>query len=141
MDETSDIIEQLREMAEKGNGFPQTYYNQLILTAMITQSRQLQNLIDATHTIENKLTTIEQEQQRTLDLSRQVQQMESRLVNQEQLAEQNPSLIWLLRFRTRPTLVTLIIIIVLALTILVSDIRHPIFSALGLPPGFGIPQP
>ena len=27
MDETADIIEQLKEMAEKGDGLPQTYYN------------------------------------------------------------------------------------------------------------------
>ena len=53
MDETADIIEQLREMAEKGDGLPQTYSNQLILSAMIAQSRQLQNLIDTTRSIEN----------------------------------------------------------------------------------------
>ena len=141
MDETADIIEQLREMAEKGDGLPQTYYNQLILTAMIAQSRQLQSLIDTTRTIETKLTAIEQDQKRMAEIDHQVQQMNSRLSRQETLTEQNPSLVWLLRFRTRPTLITLAIIIALALMILVSDIRHPIFSALGIPPNLGIPQP
>ena len=123
MDETADIIGQLREMAEKGDGLPQTYYNQLILTAMIAQSRQLQNLIDTTRTIDTKLTSIEQDQQRIKEIDHQVQQLNSRLSQQETLTGQNPSLVWLLRFRTRPTLVTLAIII-----------------ALGIPPNLGIPQ-
>ena len=43
MDESANISEQLKGVTEKGSGLPQTDYNQLILTAMITKSQQLQN--------------------------------------------------------------------------------------------------
>lgn len=75
-------------------------------------------------------------QKAVLDLAQQVKDildLERRVDALETQMQTNPSLIWLIRFRTRETMFWILVLFFVLSMLFISDFRHPIMQLLGLP--------
>jgi hypothetical protein len=73
----------------------------------------------------------------SLENNKELLKINGRLKKVEEAAddwEENPSLLWLLRFETKKTVVAIILIFSALSILYVSGIRAPLFELLGLPP-------
>lgn len=73
----------------------------------------------------------------SLENNKELLKINGRLKKVEEAAEEwekNPSLLWLLRFKTKKTVTAILVIFVLLSMLYISGIRGPIFELLGLPP-------
>ena len=73
----------------------------------------------------------------SIDTHTEVKTINGRLKKVEAAVEENkkpPSLLWLLRFKTKKTVVVIATVFALLSLIYISGIRAPIFELLGLPP-------
>ena len=109
------LVEELKRLIEDDGVSPEAY-NRLLLVALISMNEQL-------IVIQQRLAGLETlEQERT-----------TRLDKLEQMVTDNPSLVWLLRFRTRATLIIILAIFVVLSLWFVSDFRKWLFVLAGLP--------
>ncbi len=65
--------------------------------------------------------------------SRTIETLAAAWADHQQYHKDNPPLLWLLRFRTKETIATILFIILLLSAWYVSGIRQPILKWLGLP--------
>ena len=117
----------------KDNATPQSVVNEVLASMAIVTANDMSELIEASHRQEQKL----DELVRSInDLTAQIKAVDDipeRVTAIENKYLNYPSLVWLLRFRTKNT-VTIIVLVFVALSLwFVSGARQPILSALGLP--------
>jgi len=73
----------------------------------------------------------------SLENHKELKKINGRLKKVEKAEEdwrKNPSLLWLLRFKTKQTLATVVFVFVILSALYVSGIRAPILEFFGLPP-------
>lgn len=73
----------------------------------------------------------------SLENNKELLKINGRLKKVEEAAEdweKNPSLLWLLRFRTKKTVTVIVTIFILLSMLYISGIRGPILELIGLPP-------
>ena len=73
----------------------------------------------------------------SLENNKELLKINGRLKKVEEAAEdweKNPSLLWLLRFRTKKTVSVILVVFVLLSMLYIAEIREPVFELLGLPP-------
>lgn len=106
MPELDTIIEELKSILENGDEIP------------VDVARKLQLAI-------------------SLDTHMEVKKINGRLKKVEEVAKNwkdYPSILWLLRFKTKSTVAVIVVIFVTLTLFYVSGLRAPIFEWLGLPP-------
>lgn len=100
-------------------------------------------IIEAIESVLNNGTKLDPEHAQRLQLgislenNKELLKINGRLKKVEEAAEdweKNPSLLWLLRFRTKKTVSVILVVFVLLSMLYISGIREPIFELLGLPP-------
>lgn len=73
----------------------------------------------------------------SIDTHNEVKHINGRLKKVEKVTEEfqlHPSLLWLLRFKTKSTVTAIIAVFILLSVLYISGIRAPILEWLGLPP-------
>ena len=119
----SNILQMLED-ALQHEEISQQMATRLILTTLVGQYTKMNE-------IEDRLRRIESRQS----------MFENHLTSVEQHYQDNPSITWLLRYRTRQTIVMIIFIFIILSLWFVSDLRHFLFELAGLPADLPLPKP
>lgn len=122
------ILHQLQEISEKGgNGMPQEYYNQLIISALfgIMERQDEYGAQISKH--------IDQSKERQESMEVRLRLIEDRLDYNDEYREKHRPLIWYFRYKTERTLLIIATAFVIMTAIYVSDLRQFFLGLLGLP--------
>ncbi len=90
-------------------------------------------LVVRVHDLENRQDRMEEALLEVKKVNGRLNTLEGQLSKVLQLQADHPPLLYLLRFRTRKTVIWFLIIFALLSIVWVSDIRHAIFNLFGLP--------
>jgi len=112
---------------------PQSVVNDMLASMIVTQADDMDALIAASRRQEGKLDDIIGRLKSFESTTKMMADVPARLDNLERYIHDNPSLVWLLRFRTRQTLAVIVLVFVLLSLMYVSDLRQPLLAALKLP--------
>lgn len=112
---------------------PQSVVNDVLASIALTQSRDMDSLIAASQRQEKKLDDIIGRLKIMDAKTSAMNDVPARLSKIEHYISDNPSLVWLMRYKTRQTITIIVLAFVLLSIFYVSGFRQPMLKFLGLP--------